>query len=156
MSIPLSGLFILNGSGFLEKLGREPTKLELAEATGLGIVHIAELQATPGTTVSLELAVHENEDQRLGTMLIDTESPPPEELAIKHILRNEVQRMLETMLTPREQLILQMRFGFNTNRTYTLEQIGQKLGLTRERVRQIEAGALAKLRKTSVLKRLQG
>ncbi len=149
-------LIYLERQQLLEKLGREPTELELAEATGLGIIRIAELQATPETPVSLEVAAHENEEQRLGHMLIDTESPPPEESAIKHILRNEVQRMLETMLTPREQLILQMRFGFNANRTYTLEQIGQKLGLTRERVRQIEAGALAKLREPSVLERLQG
>lgn len=140
----------------LQELGREPTELELAEATGLDPIRMVELQAAPGAPVSLELPVGEDEEQELGDVLADTESASPEDIATTQTLKDEVQRVLESVLTPREQLVLQLRFGLGNGQAHPLEQVGRELGITRERVRQIEAGALAKLRQPPVLERLRG
>ena len=140
----------------LQELGREPTELELAEATGLDPIRMVELQAAPGAPVSLELPVGEDEEQELGDVLADTESASPEDIATTQTLKDEVQRVLESVLTPREQLVLQLRFGLGNGQAHPLEQVGRELGITRERVRQIEAGALAKLRQPPVLDRLRG
>ncbi|HEY4389701.1 MAG TPA: sigma-70 family RNA polymerase sigma factor [Ktedonobacteraceae bacterium] len=140
----------------LQELGREPTEQELAEATGLDPLRMIELQAAPGAPVSLELPVGEDEEQELGDVLADTESASPEDLATTQTLKDEVQRVLESVLTPREQLVLQLRFGLGNGQAHPLEQVGRELGITRERVRQIEAGALAKLRQPPVLERLRG
>lgn len=140
----------------LQELGREPTELELADATGLDPIRMVELQAAPGAPVSLELPVGEDEEQELGDVLADTESASPEDLATTQTLKDEVQRVLESVLTPREQLVLQLRFGLGNSQAHPLEQVGRELGITRERVRQIEAGALAKLRQPPVLDRLRG
>lgn len=140
----------------LQELGREPSEQELAEATGLDPVRMIELQSAPGAPVSLELPVGEDEEQELGDVLADTESASPEELATTQTLKDEVQRVLESVLTPREQLVLQLRFGLGNGQAHPLEQVGRELGITRERVRQIEAGALAKLRQPPVLERLRG
>jgi len=139
----------------LQELGREPTEFELAEATGLDPIRMVELQAAPGAPVSLELPVGEDEEQELGDVLADTESASPEDLATTQTLKDEVQRVLESVLTPREQLVLQLRFGLGNSQAHPLEQVGRELGITRERVRQIEAGALAKLRQPPVLDRLR-
>ncbi len=139
----------------LQELGREPTEIELAEATGLDPLRMIELQAAPGAPVSLELPVGEDEEQELGDVLADTESASPEDVATTQTLKDEVQRVLESVLTPREQLVLQLRFGLGNGQAHPLEQVGRELGITRERVRQIEAGALAKLRQPPVLDRLR-
>ena len=140
----------------LQELGREPTELELAEATGLDPLRMIELQSAPGAPVSLELPVGEDEEQELGDVLADTESASPEDIATTQTLKDEVQRVLEAVLTPRERLVLQLRFGLGNGQAHPLEQVGRELGITRERVRQIEAGALAKLRQPPVLERLRG
>jgi RNA polymerase primary sigma factor len=140
----------------LQELGREPTEEELAEATGLDPVRMVELQAAPGAPVSLELPVGEDEEQELGDVLADTESASPEDVATTQTLKDEEQRVLESVLTPRERLVLQLRFGLGNSQAHPLEQVGRELGITRERVRQIEAGALAKLRQPPVLERLRG
>jgi RNA polymerase primary sigma factor len=140
----------------IQELGREPSEKELAEATGLDPNRMVELQAAPGAPVSLELPVGEDEEQELGDVLADTESATPEDLATTQTLKDEVQRVLESVLTPREQLVLQLRFGLGNGQAHPLEQVGRELGITRERVRQIEAGALAKLRQPPVLERLRG
>jgi RNA polymerase primary sigma factor len=140
----------------LQELGREPTEQELAEATGLDPLRMVELQSAPGAPVSLELPVGEDEEQELGDVLADTESASPEDVATTQTLKDEVQRVLESVLTPREQLVLQLRFGLGNGQAHPLEQVGRELGITRERVRQIEAGALAKLRQPPVLERLRG
>ena len=140
----------------LQELGREPTEEELADATGLDPIRMVELQAAPGAPVSLELPVGEDEEQELGDVLADTESASPEDIATTQTLKDEVQRVLESVLTPRERLVLQLRFGLGNSQAHPLEQVGRELGITRERVRQIEAGALAKLRQPPVLERLKG
>src|SRR6266516_7439791 len=139
----------------LQELGREPTEEELAEATGLDPIRMVELQAAPGAPVSLELPVGEDDEQELGDVLADTESASPEDIATTQTLKDEVQRVLESVLTPRERLVLQLRFGLGNGQAHPLEQVGRELGITRERVRQIEAGALAKLRQPPVLERLR-
>ncbi len=140
----------------LQELGREPSEQELAEATGLDPLRMIELQSAPGAPVSLELPVGEDEEQELGDVLADTESASPEDIATTQTLKDEVQRVLESVLTPRERLVLQLRFGLGNGQAHPLEQVGRELGITRERVRQIEAGALAKLRQPPVLERLRG
>ncbi len=140
----------------LQELGREPTEQELADATGLDPLRMIELQSAPGAPVSLELPVGEDEEQELGDVLADTESASPEDIATKQTLKDEVRRVLESVLTPRERLVLQLRFGLGNGQAHPLEQVGRELGITRERVRQIEAGALAKLRQPPVLERLRG
>ena len=140
----------------LQELGREPTEQELADATGLDPIRMVELQAAPGAPVSLELPVGEDEEQELGDVLADTESASPEDIATTQTLKDEVQRVLESVLTPRERLVLQLRFGLGNGQAHPLEQVGRELGITRERVRQIEAGALAKLRQPPVSERLRG
>src|SRR5579863_7437752 len=140
----------------IQELGREPTEEELAEATGLDPIRMVELQSAPGAPVSLELPVGEDEEQELGDVLADESSTSPEEIATTRTMKQEVQEVLEDVLTPRERLVLQMRFGLGSNgHTFPLEQVGRQLGITRERVRQIEAGALAKLRHPKVMERLR-
>jgi len=140
----------------VQELGREPTEQELAEALEMDVERLHELEAAPGTPISLELPVGEDEEQELGDVLADENSTSPEEIATTRTMKREVQEVLEDVLTPRERLVLQMRFGLGkAGRTYPLEQVGRKLGITRERVRQIEAGALAKLRQPKVLDRLR-
>ncbi len=139
----------------VQELGREPSEQELADALGMDVERLHELEAAPGTPISLELPVGEDEEQELGDVLADEASTSPEEAATTRTMKSEVQEVLEDVLTPRERLVLQMRFGLGNGHTFPLEQVGRQLGITRERVRQIEAGALAKLRHPKVLERLR-
>ena len=139
----------------VQDLGRDPTEVELACALGMDVERLHELEAAPGTPISLELPVGEDEEQELGDVLADESSTSPEEIATTRTMKQEVQEVLEDVLTPRERLVLQLRFGLGSGHTYPLEQVGRQLGITRERVRQIEAGALAKLRHPKVLERLR-
>ncbi len=139
----------------VQEMGREPTEQELADALGMDVDRLHELEAAPGTPISLELPVGEDEEQELGDVLADEASTSPEEVATTRTMKAEVQDVLEDVLTPRERLVLQLRFGLGNGHTFPLEQVGRQLGITRERVRQIEAGALAKLRHPKVLERLK-
>ncbi len=140
----------------VQELGREPTEEELAGAVGIEVHRLHELESAPGAPISLESPVGEDEEQELGDVLADEGSTSPEEAATAHTLTQEVRDVLADVLTPREQLVLELRFGLGNGHTYPLEQVGRQLGITRERVRQIEAGALAKLRQPKVLERLRG
>ncbi|MGH2514111.1 MAG: sigma-70 family RNA polymerase sigma factor [Ktedonobacterales bacterium] len=139
----------------VQEMGRDPTEQELADALGMDVERLHELEAAPGTPISLELPVGEDEEQELGDVLADEASTSPEEAATTRTMKQEVQDVLEDVLTPRERLVLQLRFGLGNGHTFPLEQVGRQLGITRERVRQIEAGALAKLRHPKVLERLR-
>lgn len=139
----------------VQELGRDPSEQELADALGMDVDRLHELEAAPGTPISLELPVGEDEEQELGDVLADESSTSPEEAATTRTMKQEMQDVLEDVLTPRERLVLQLRFGLGNGHTYPLEQVGRQLGITRERVRQIEAGALAKLRHPKVLERLR-
>ncbi|HEY7779781.1 MAG TPA: sigma-70 family RNA polymerase sigma factor [Ktedonobacterales bacterium] len=140
----------------VQESGREPTEQELADALGMDVDRLHELEAAPGAPISLELPVGEDEEQELGDVLADDASTSPEEAATVRTMKQEVQEVLEDVLTSRERLVLQLRFGLGNGHTYPLEQVGRQLGITRERVRQIEAGALAKLRHPKVMERLRG
>ncbi len=140
----------------VQEWGRDPSESELAEALSMDVERLHELEAAPGTPISLELPVGEDEEQELGDVLADEASTSPEEAATVRTMKAEVQEVLEDVLTSRERLVLQLGVGLGNGHTYPLEQVGRQLGITRERVRQIEAGALAKLRQPKVLERLRG
>ncbi len=139
----------------IQEMGHEPTDEELADAVGIEVHRLHELESAPGAPISLESPVGEDEEQELGDVLADDASASPEESATANTLTQEVRDVLADVLTPREQLVLELRFGLGNGHSYPLEQVGKQLGITRERVRQIEAGALAKLRNPKVLDRLR-
>ena len=126
------------------ELGRDPTTEELATATGLEPLHITEALAAAEASVSLNRQVGEGGDGELGDLFADRESPDPAEVASESVYRDEVRAVL-ARLPERERRIVELRFGFDGGESWTLEAIARELGLTRERVRQLEAHALGKL-----------
>jgi len=130
----------------VQDLGREPTPEEIAQEMGLDLEKVEHIIKISQETVSLEAPVGEEEDSKLGDFIEDDKNLSPEENAIHQLLRGHVYEFLAE-LTPREQKILKMRFGLEDGRTHTLEEVGQEFGVTRERIRQIEAKALQKLKK---------
>lgn len=130
-----------------QELGREPTNEEIAQEMELEPDKVEHIMKIKQETSSLDAPVRdEEEDSKLGDFIEDEESATPEESATSQLLKEHVNVMLD-ILTPREQKILKMRFGLEDGRGHTLEEVGQEFGVTRERIRQIEAKALAKLRK---------
>ncbi|HYM91203.1 MAG TPA: sigma-70 family RNA polymerase sigma factor, partial [bacterium] len=127
-----------------QKLGREPTQRELARATGLSVARVRQILEIPQQPASLEAPIGEDEDTSLGSLVADQEALGPEQALALSMLKEQVQGLLAT-LTPRERIIVRLRFGLGGKRPETLEEIGQRLKLTRERVRQIERRALQKL-----------
>lgn len=139
----------------VQDLGREPLPEEIAAEMGIEVDKVEHILKISQETVSLESPVGEEEDSKLGDFLEDKESLSPEESAIYQLLRGHVDEFLET-LSPREQKILRMRFGLNDEgKAHTLEEVGQEFGVTRERIRQIEAKALQKLKKNEESDRLK-
>jgi RNA polymerase primary sigma factor len=130
----------------VQDLGREPLPEEIAAEMGVPVEKVEHILKISQETVSLEAPVGEEEDSRLGDFLEDKVSLSPEENAIYELLRGHVTEFLQ-YLNPREQKILKMRFGLEDGRTHTLEEVGQEFGVTRERIRQIEAKALQRLKK---------
>jgi RNA polymerase primary sigma factor len=129
----------------VQELGREPTEEEIAEEMGITPKRVLEIIAIARDPVSLEAPVGAEDDAHLGDFIEDKLAPAPVELASLAMLRVEVEHVLDT-LTPRERRILQLRFGLIDGHQRTLEEVGKRLGVTRERIRQIEAKALRKLR----------
>ncbi|MEK9155923.1 MAG: RNA polymerase sigma factor RpoD [Patescibacteria group bacterium] len=130
----------------VQDLGREPTPEEIAQEMGLDVEKVEHIIKISQDTVSLEAPVGEEEDSRLGDFIEDDKNVSPEESTVRQLLKDRIKEFLNE-LSPREQKILKMRFGLETGRTHTLEEVGQEFGVTRERIRQIEAKALQKLRK---------
>jgi len=130
----------------VQDLGREPLPEEIAAEMGLPVEKVEHVLKISQETVSLETPVGEEEDSRLGDFIEDKESLSPEENAIYQLMKGHVGESL-VFLSPREQKILKMRFGLEDGRTHTLEEVGKEFGVTRERIRQIEAKSLQKLRK---------
>jgi len=128
------------------ELGREPTNEELAIATGLDVTHVEEALAAADASVSLNRQVGGDGDGELGDLFADRETPDPAEEASESMYRAQVRAVLE-QLPERERRIVEMRFGFDDGEAWTLEAIARELGITRERVRQLESHALAKLHK---------
>jgi RNA polymerase primary sigma factor len=138
----------------LQELGREPTDDEIAEEMGLTPERVREIVRVSQEPVSLETPIGEEEDSSLGDFVEDKEAPAPPDVASLIVLRDEMEGVLDT-LTPRERRVLQLRFGLIDGHQRTLEEVGKRFGVTRERIRQIEAKALRKLRHPSRSRRLR-
>jgi len=138
----------------VQDLGREPTPEEIAQELGLDVDKVEHIIKISQETVSLEAPVGEEEDSKLGDFIEDTKHISPEESTAQQLLRDKIKEFLGE-LSPREQKILKMRFGLEDGRTHTLEEVGQEFGVTRERIRQIEAKALSKLKKGEKSKDLE-
>ena len=142
-------------SSLLQELQRDPTTEELAEAMESTPERILEIQKHASEPVSLETPLGEEEDTFLGDLIEDRASVTPYQAAAHQMMSDQINQALST-LTDREHKILRMRFGLDDDRTHTLEEIGNQFGLTRERIRQIEATALRKMRHPSRSKALRG
>ena len=139
----------------LQEYGREATAEEIGEKMGMSADKVREIMKIAQDPVSLETPIGEEEDSHLGDFIPDDDTPSPAEATSTNILREELDRQLHT-LTPREELVIKLRFGLYDGRTRTLEEVGQKFNITRERIRQIEAKALRKLRHPSRARHLKG
>ena len=136
------------------ELNREPSEEELAEKMGISIDKVREVMKISQDPVSLETPIGEEDDSHLGDFIKDERSMSPEEYATNEILKEEIKNVLLT-LQEREQEVLELRFGLVDGTSHTLEEVGKKFNVTRERIRQIEAKALRKLRHPSRAKKLK-
>lgn len=139
---------------YLQDHGREATPEEIAEMMNINPDKVREIMKISLDPVSLETPIGEEEDSHLGDFIEDVDSPAPAEAASYTLLREQLNEVLHT-LTPREEQVLKLRFGLDDGRTRTLEEVGKVFNITRERIRQIEAKALRKLRHPSRSKRLK-
>ncbi|MBQ8690169.1 MAG: RNA polymerase sigma factor RpoD [Clostridia bacterium] len=138
----------------LQELGREPTTDEIAERLGITAEKVREIMKIAQDPVSLETPIGEEEDSHLGDFVEDNDSPAPSDSASYSLLREQLCNILHT-LTPREEQVIKLRFGLEDGRPRTLEEVGKQFDITRERIRQIEAKALRKLRHPSRSKTLK-
>ena len=130
----------------LQELGREPTPEEIAKEMDVPVERVREIQKIAQEPVSLETPIGEEEDSHLGDFIEDQEAPSPADAASYTLLQEQLGKVLQEHLSARERRVLELRFGLLDGRTRTLEEVGQYFGVTRERIRQIEAKALRKLR----------
>ncbi len=138
----------------LQEKGRDPTPEEIAEQMGITVERVREIQKVAQEPVSLETPIGEEEDSHLGDFIEDEDAPAPAEAAGYQLLKEQLEEVLDT-LTNREEKVLRLRFGLSDGRARTLEEVGQVFGVTRERIRQIEAKALRKLRHPTRSKKLR-
>ncbi len=138
----------------LQSLGREPSAEEIAEEMEMSPERVREIIKIAQEPVSLETPIGEEEDSHLGDFIEDQDAPAPAEAASFRLLKEQLEDVLNT-LTPREEKVLRLRFGLDDGRARTLEEVGQIFNVTRERIRQIEAKALRKLRHPSRSKKLK-
>lgn len=138
----------------LQELGREPTPEEIAQEMDLSTEKVREIMKIAQEPVSLETPIGEEDDSHLGDFIEDQEALAPADAAAYELLKEQLEDVLDT-LTEREENVLRLRFGLDDGRTRTLEEVGKVFGVTRERIRQIEAKALRKLRHPSRSKRLK-
>ena len=138
----------------LQELGREPTPEEIAAVIGMTADKVRDTMKYALEPVSLETPIGEEEDSHLGDFIPDEDSPAPSDAASYTLLKEQLNEVLHT-LTPREEQVLKLRFGLLDGRTRTLEEVGKEFDITRERIRQIEAKALRKLRHPSRSNRLK-
>ena len=138
----------------LQENGRDPTPDEIAQAMNMSEDRVREIMKISQEPVSLETPIGEEEDSHLGDFIPDDDAPAPSEKAAYTLLREQLMEVLQT-LTPREQKVLKLRFGLSDGRARTLEEVGREFNVTRERIRQIEAKALRKLRHPSRSKKLK-
>lgn len=139
----------------MQELGREPSEQEIANVMNLPIEKVREILKISADPISLDSPIGEEDDSHLGDFIKDDRIVGPEEAASYSMLQDQIQKLLET-LTEREQRVLTLRFGLQDGRSRTLEEVGKEFNVTRERIRQIEAKALRKLRHPSRAKLLKG
>ena len=139
----------------LQELGREPTEQELADKMGLPIEKVREILKVSADPISLDTPIGEEDDSHLGDFIKVDTFVGPEDAAAYSVLQDQISKLLDT-LTEREQRVLILRFGLKDGRTRTLEEVGKEFNVTRERIRQIEAKALRKLRHPSRARMLKG
>ena len=138
----------------LQQNGREPTPEEIAEEMEIPVEKVLEIQKIAQDPVSLETPIGEEDDSHLGDFIKDDDSPSPQDAASYTMLREQLEEVMKT-LTPREAKVLRLRFGLDDGKARTLEEVGKQFNVTRERIRQIEAKALRKLRHPSRSKKLK-
>ena len=138
----------------LQKLGREPTTEELVQELEMPMEKVMEIQKIAQDPVSLETPIGEEDDSHLGDFIQDDDSPAPQDAAAYTMLKEQLNEVMGT-LTPREAKVLRLRFGLDDGKARTLEEVGKEFDVTRERIRQIEAKALRKLRHPSRSKKLK-
>jgi RNA polymerase primary sigma factor len=141
-------------SQLLHQTGHEPTAEEISEVIGMPTDKVREIMRVAQEPVSLETPIGEEEDSHLGDFIPDDDAPAPQDAASHTLLKEQLSEVLST-LTPREERVLRLRFGLEDGRSRTLEEVGEKFNVTRERIRQIEAKALRKLRHPSRSKKLR-
>ena len=137
-----------------QEYGREPNSKEIGEELGVSAEKVREIIKVAQLPISLEAPIGEEEDSHLGDFIEDRNALPPPDAASRQLLKEQIDNVLYT-LTPREQRVLQLRFGLEDGRSRTLEEVGKEFSVTRERIRQIEAKALRKLRHPSRSRRLK-
>ena len=138
----------------LQQLGREPTQEEIAKEMEVPVEKVMEIQKIAQDPVSLETPIGEEDDSHLGDFIQDDDSPAPQDSAAYTLLKEQLEEVMNT-LTPREAKVLKLRFGLEDGKARTLEEVGKEFQVTRERIRQIEAKALRKLRHPSRSKKLR-
>ena len=138
----------------LQRLGREPSPEEIAEELEMPVEKVMEIQKIAQDPVSLETPIGEEDDSHLGDFIQDDDSPAPQDAAAYTMLKEQLEEVMNT-LTPREAKVLKLRFGLEDGKSRTLEEVGKEFNVTRERIRQIEAKALRKLRHPSRSKKLK-
>lgn len=138
----------------LQRLGREPSPEEIAEELEMPVEKVMEIQKIAQDPVSLETPIGEEDDSHLGDFIQDDDSPAPQDAAAYTLLKEQLEEVMNT-LTPREAKVLKLRFGLEDGKARTLEEVGKEFDVTRERIRQIEAKALRKLRHPSRSKKLK-
>ncbi len=138
----------------LQEYGREPQPEEIAREMGISEDKVREILKIAQEPISLETPIGEEEDSHLGDFIPDEDAPAPAEAAAYNLLKEQLKEVLDT-LTPREEKVLRLRFGLDDGRARTLEEVGREFNVTRERIRQIEAKALRKLRHPSRSKKLK-
>ena len=138
----------------LHEIGREPTPEELAEKLAMPLEKVRKVLKIAKEPISLETPIGEEEDSHLGDFIEDRQIVSPSDAVINLNLKEQTDQVLKT-LTPREEKVIKMRFGVGDGSEHTLEEVGQSFAVTRERIRQIEAKALRKLRHPSRSKRLK-
>ena len=138
----------------LQQLGREPTPEEIAQEMEIPVEKVMEIQKIAQDPVTLETPIGEEDDSHLGDFIQDEDSPAPQDAAAYTLLKEQLEEVMQT-LTPREAKVLKLRFGLEDGKARTLEEVGREFEVTRERIRQIEAKALRKLRHPSRSKKLR-
>lgn len=138
----------------LQELGRDPTVEEIAEKLGTTVDKVIEVQRISQDPISLESKMGHEEDSKIGDLIPDDNALSPQDVAMQNMLKEQLMSVLES-LTPREQKVIRLRYGLDDAHPRTLEEVGREFSVTRERIRQIEAKALRKLRHPSKLKKLR-